>query len=146
MKKRFAITLAVVSLLGCTSSQTLKPTAFDLSPREKAIYFALKDEPIPLPKETPYDGNSRQREVFNAGFRDGWDCAISGAMLHGTFGTPTDLTDDLRKVWSAGWKAGGVVGSNRWLMEDQRMYQEQHSQLSAGPYGSPAAGSPSGQP
>lgn len=138
--------MAVVGLLGCASRQTLKPTAFDLSAREKAIYATLKDEPIPLPKETPFDVNSRQREIFNAGFRDGWDCAISGALLHGTFGTPTDLTDDLRKVWSAGWKAGGFAGSNRWLMEDQKMNQEQHGQQSAGPYGSPEAGSSSGQP
>jgi len=88
---------------------------------EKEIYATLRNEPIPLPKTTPYDRNSGQRDTFEQGFRNGWDCAISGALLHGTFGTPTDLSVEMRKIWSAGWDAGTKKGTERWLVESQRL-------------------------
>lgn len=109
----------LVGLLGCESSPPPKRVSFDPL-NEKAIYAALKSEPVPFPQTTPYDGNTRQREAFNAGFRSAWHRAISGALLHGTFGTPTDLANDLREAWIAGWKSGAKVGGDRWLAESKR--------------------------
>jgi hypothetical protein len=119
MRPLFPIIVAAFGLVGCESSPPPKPVAFDPF-REKAIYAALKSEPVPLPQSTPYDSDVRQREAFNEGFRTGWDRAISGALAHGTFGTPTNPPRDLREAWSAGWKSGTKVGSERWFTESQQ--------------------------
>ena len=106
----------LVGLLGCKSVSRSKSGASDAF-HEKAIYAALKSEPVPLPANTPYDGDARQRDAFNEGFRRGWDRAISGAFLHGTFGIPSSLSKDLHEAWSAGLKSGTKVGSDRWIGE-----------------------------
>lgn len=117
----FILLFAVLAgLLGCQSSPPPQPVVFDPF-QEKAIYATLKSEPVPLPQSTPYDGDALQRDVFNEGFRRGWDRAISGALLHGTFGTPTDLSKGLREAWSAGWKSGAKIGGDRWLEESKRL-------------------------
>jgi len=122
MKLLFATILTAFSLVGCESSPPPIPVARDPF-REKAIYAALKMEPVPLPESTPCDGDTRQRAAFNEGFRSGWDRAISGALLHGTFGTPIDLPNDLHHAWSAGWKSGAKVGSDRWSAESKRQQE-----------------------
>ena len=119
MRPLFPIMVAAIGLVGCRSGAPQKPVASDTF-HEKAIYAALKIEPVPLPQSTPYDGDARQREAFNEGFRSGWDRAISGALLHGTFGTPTDLPKVLQEPWKAGWKSGTTVGSDRWIAESKR--------------------------
>lgn len=119
MRTSLPIILAVIGLVGCESPLMQKRVAIDTS-HEKAIYGRLKSEPVPLLETTPYDGDARRSDVFNEGFRNGWERAISGALLHGTFGTPTDLPKDLREAWSSGWKSGAKVGSQRWLAERKR--------------------------
>lgn len=119
MKEIIAASLIAVTLIGCSSPQTPRTGALDTF-HEKEIYSTLRNEPIPLPKTTRYDRDSDQRNVFERGFRNGWDCAISGALLHGTFGTPADLNAEMRRSWSAGWDAGTRKGTDRWLLESQR--------------------------
>ena len=119
MRQTILTVVAVIALMGCRSNHGQEPLTLDTSFREKAIYSILKHEPIPLPETTPYDRDGGQRKVFNEGFRSGWDCAISGALLYGTFGTPTDLDEEMRKVWSAGWDSGTKAGSDLWLMESR---------------------------
>ena len=120
MKEIIAASLIAVTLIGCSSPQTPRTDTLDTF-HEKEIYSTLRNEPIPFPKPTPYDRNSGQRYTYEQGFRNGWDCAISGALLHGTFGTPTDLSAEMRKIWSAGWDAGTKKGTDRWLVESQRL-------------------------
>jgi len=113
MRPLLPLIAAAIDLVGCESSPPQKlaaPGTF----HEKAIYAALKNEAVPLPQSTAYDGDVRQRKAFNEGFRSGWGAAISGALLHGTFGTPTD------EAWSAGWKSGAKAGSDRRLAESKR--------------------------
>jgi hypothetical protein len=114
--------VAAIGLVGCESSPPQKPVASETF-HENAIYAVLKREPVPLPQSAPYNGDARHREAFNEGFRSGWDRAISGALLHGTFGTPTDLPKDLREAWSAGWKSGAKTGSDRWFAESKRQQE-----------------------
>jgi hypothetical protein len=47
--------------------------------------------------------------------------AHSGALLHGTFGTPVDLPGDGREAWTAGWKSGAKMGIDRWQAESQKL-------------------------
>ncbi len=122
MRPLFPIMVAAIGLVGCESSPLQRAVASDTF-HEKAICAALKSEPVPLPQNTPYDGDARQREAFNEGFRSGWGRAISGALLHGTFGTPPDLSKDLQEPWSAGWKSGAKVGSDRWFVESKRQQE-----------------------
>ena len=103
MKQILAIIVASIALVGCRSSQTGEPITLDTF-HETTIYAQLKDEPIPLPNENPYGNNSGQRESYIEGFRGGWDWAISGTLLRGTFVTPTDLPDAEHAAWSAGWE------------------------------------------
>ncbi len=110
---------AAIGLVGCESKPQHEPIASDTF-HEQAIYTALKSEPVPLPQRTSYDGDARQREAFDEGFRSGWDRAISGALLHGTFGTPTDVPNELHGAWSAGWKSGAKAGGDRWSAESKR--------------------------
>ena len=120
MKAIIAASLTAVALIGCSSPQTPRTGTIDAF-LEKEIYAVLRKEPIPLSPTTPYDRDSGQRDAFEQGFCNGWECAISGALLHGTFGTPTDLTAEMRKVWSAGWDAGAKKGMDRWLVESQSL-------------------------
>jgi hypothetical protein len=105
--------------LGCKSNPPSKLEAHDLL-HEREIYASLKDEPVPVPSSTAYDASARQRQSFIDGFQTGWDLAISGALLHGTFGTPVDLPADIREAWTAGWKSGTKLGSDRWLAESRK--------------------------
>src|SRR5512142_131008 len=66
MRSFILLSPVLVGLLGCESSPQPKPLAFDPF-HEKAIYAALKGEPVPLPQTTPYDGEARNREAFNEG-------------------------------------------------------------------------------
>jgi hypothetical protein len=122
MRPLLPIIVAAFGLVGCESSPPPKPVSFDPF-HGKAFYAVLKSEPVPLPQRSPYDGDVRQREAYNEGFRSGWDCAISGALLHGTFGTPTDLPKDLHEAWSAGWKSGAKTGNDRWFTESKRQQE-----------------------
>jgi hypothetical protein len=122
MRAFFPILIAAFSLVGCESSPPPKPVAFDPF-HEKAIYAVLKSEPVPPPPRSAYDGPVHQREAFIEGFESGWERAISGALLHGTFGTPRDLPKDLRDPWTAGWKSGAKLGSDRWFAESKRQQE-----------------------
>ncbi len=114
--------IGLLGLLGCRSGR-VQPVALD-SFREQAIYASLKKEAVPIPASTPYDSEARRRQFFDDGFRAGWDCAISGALLHGTFGTPVDLPSDTRDAWTAGWRSGTKTGSDRWQTEHQKLRPE----------------------
>lgn len=127
MSKIIATIVVAIALAGCRSTQTVDPVTLNTF-YEKAIYDRLKNELDPLPTETPYGNDERQVEAFNDGFRRGWDCAISGALLHGTFGTPTDLTEETRRAWSAGWASGTKMGSGRWMKESQNLREENGQQ------------------
>jgi hypothetical protein len=122
MRPILLIALAAFGLIGCKSSPETRPVAYDFI-RMKAVYQILKSEPIPVPHQTPYDGDTRQHEAFNEGYRDGWQRAISGDLLKGTFGTPIDLPKDLLKPWRAGWEAGAKVGIDRWHAERTRQLE-----------------------
>ncbi len=132
MKQILAIIVASIALVGCRSSQTGEPITLDTF-HETTIYAQLKDEPIPLPNENPYGNNSGQRESYIEGFRGGWDWAISGALLRGTFVTPTDLPDAEHAAWSAGWELGAKMGSDRWMKERDKI-QNEGGQQSVAPY------------
>lgn len=119
MRVIVAIAMALTFLTGCASSHKPVPGA-PRSLRENDIYAALRTEPIPLPDETPYDDDERQRTLFGDGFRSGWDWAISGALLHGTSAGPAGLTPDMMNAWWAGWDRGTTRGSERWLKESQK--------------------------
>ena len=122
MRPLLPIIMAALGLVGCESSPPQKTTASDAL-HEKAIYAVLKSEPVPPPPRSAFDGRVRQREAFIEGFESGWERAISGALLHGTFGTPGDLSNDLREAWSAGWKSGAELGSDRWFAESKRQQE-----------------------
>jgi hypothetical protein len=122
MRPILLMALAALGLVGCKSSPETRPVAHD-SFRMKAVYQVLNSEPIPVPQQTPYDGDTRQHEAFNEGYRDGWQRAISGDLLKGTFGTPIDLPKDLLEPWRAGWEAGAKVGNDRWHAERTRQLE-----------------------
>jgi len=114
------ILCVLTSLVGCRST----PPAESRSPdefHEQAIYAALKHEPVPIPQSTLYGSDARQQQSFADGFRNGWERAISGALLHGTFGTPANLSADVREAWTAGWKSGTKIGSDRWMAKSQEL-------------------------
>ena len=123
MIRIIAIFIGVLALVGCKSEHVLLEAPQDMF-YAKAIYSRLKEEPIPLPKVTPYNSNIKHRAVFDDGFRSGWECAISGSFLHGTFGTPVDLEKEKREIWSAGWDEGIKTGFNRWQKERQKIQNE----------------------
>jgi hypothetical protein len=122
MRPLLLIALAAFGLAGCKSSPETRPVAYDVF-RMKAVYQVLKSEPIPVPQLTPYDGDTRQHEALNEGYRDGWQRAISGDLLKGTFGTPIDLPKDLLEPWRAGWEAGAKFGFDRWFAERTRQLE-----------------------
>jgi hypothetical protein len=123
MKQITTALLVSVALTGCRTYHAETPLTLDTPAEEKAIYAALKVEPTPIPKATPYDRNREHRQVFEEGFRAGWDCAVSGALLHGTYGIPPDVPKEKRNAWSDGWGAGAKAGSERWLSERQSMQE-----------------------
>ncbi len=77
------------------------------------IYEDLKTVPIPTPKTTPFDGDLRRRDTYLAGFREGWDFAISGRMLYGTMIGPAGMESDLFSVWQDGAREGSRLGSEQ---------------------------------
>jgi hypothetical protein len=81
--------------------------------RLAAIYEDLKTVPIPFPKSTPFDGDSRRRDSYLAGFRKGWDFAISGRILYGTMIGPAGMESDLFSVWQDGAREGSRLGSEQ---------------------------------
>ena len=70
--------IAVLVLAGC-KTQTQEVTTIHPWPKEKlaTVYADLKTVPIPVPTMTPFDADSRQRDAYLAGFKDGWDFANS---------------------------------------------------------------------
>ena len=128
----------VIALLGCQSRPAQKKFTWDPF-RDQAIYAVLKGEPVPILRSSPYDGDPRRRAAFDEGFRSGWDRAISGALLHGTFGTPTDLSWDLQDAWSAGWHSGAKLGSDQWLAESLRQQEMIRQPDAAASQGFPSA-------
>ncbi len=122
MRELLLIALAAFGLVGCKSISETRPVAHDVF-RMKAVYQVLNSEPTPVPQQTLYDGDTRQHEAFNEGYRNGWQRAISGDLLKGTFGTPIDLAKDLLEPWTAGWEAGAKVGFERWLAERTRQLE-----------------------
>ncbi len=123
MKPILATIVVAIALSGCRNSQSVEPITLDTF-RDTEIYARLKNEPVPLPTETPFWNDEKQRESYNEGFRSGWDWAISGALLHGTFATPTDLPEETHTAWSAGWKLGTKMGSGRWMTERDKLCKE----------------------
>ena len=121
-----ALATFLITIMGMVSCKSNGPTQSGVptdSLWEQKIQAVLKNVPPPLPESTPYDRDTRQREVFDAGFRAGWNCGISGSFLHGTYGTPMELAKearDIRTAWSAGWDAGLKMGADRWLRELKR--------------------------
>jgi hypothetical protein len=114
------ILCVLIGLLGCKSTPPPETRASGEF-QEQAIYAALKKEPVPIPQSTLYGSDVRQQRFFAEGFRSGWERAISGALLHGTFGTPVDLPVDGREAWTAGCKSGTKMGSDRWQAERQKL-------------------------
>ena len=115
MRHLFIIVLAVLGTAGCTTHPTkVEWVAF---PKDQlaAVYSDLKPSPIPLPQVTPFDKDSRQRDAFFTGFRDGWDWAISGNILFGLRSQPCDLPADLFAAWSGGWHEGTTLGGQKLL-------------------------------
>ena len=137
MRQLIATFVMVAVLTGCKSSGTTRLKTLNTL-HEQDIYASLKNEPIPLPRTTPYDHDAEKRRVFNEAFRAGWDCAISGALLHGTFGTPIELSEKMNPIWTAGWQAGTKAGSDRWMIEAQRE-RNRTGQQGAPPYGAQGA-------
>jgi hypothetical protein len=119
---------AALGLIGCTSKPPIEPLAQAFVrntygiPHEPEIYAILKEEPVPLPQVTLYDGDARLRQVFVDGFRVGWDRAISGALFHDAYalmGRPEE-----GRVWKSGWRSGTQAGYARWKIESQRFAEK----------------------
>lgn len=117
---RALITLLAACLLAGCKTQPPSQLAPSDHLHEQAIHAILKKAPVPAPRNTPYDSDERQRQAFTDGFRTGWDQAISGALLHGTFAAPVDLADDLRTAWTRGWCSGIGAGIDRWQAESRK--------------------------
>ena len=115
MKRSVIVLFAMLLLAGCQThtkqTEVVQPLA--KNKRLAAIYENLKTVPIPTPQTTPFDGDSSRRAVYVAGFRDGWDFAISGRILYGTMMGPTGMESDLFSVWQDGAREGSRLGSQQ---------------------------------
>jgi hypothetical protein len=115
MKHLVTLLILVLLLAGCRThtqqTEVVQPLATDK--RLAAIYEDLKTVPIPTPKATPFDSDSRRRDAYLAGFREGWDFAISGRILYGTMVGPAGMESDLFSVWQAGAREGSRLGSEQ---------------------------------
>jgi hypothetical protein len=115
MKHSVIVLVAMLFLVGCQThtqqTEVVQPLVKDK--RLAAIYEDLKTVPIPTPKATPFDGDSRRRDAYLAGFREGWDFAISGRILYGTMIGPAGMESDLFSVWQDGAREGSRLGSEQ---------------------------------
>jgi hypothetical protein len=107
------VLLAILLLVGCRArmqnTEAVQPLAKDGT--LAAIYAELKKVPIPTPMTTPFDGDSGKRDAYLAGFREGWDFAISGRILYGTMIGPAGMESDLFSVGQNGAREGSRLGS-----------------------------------
>jgi hypothetical protein len=121
--------ILAVGVVGCRTdppvTQRLDPRSFGLV-GEREIFAVLKEEPVPLPRTTPYDADSRQRQVYLDGFRIGWPRAISGSFLHDVFGVPSD------RICMEGSHSGFEMGLDRWHTEELRLRAESDIRCCAG--------------
>jgi hypothetical protein len=108
------------TLLGCESNSPTTGGKRDPL-HEQEIYAVLKEQPVPQPKDTPYDADVRRREVYLQAFRAGYEYAISGRALHTFMPSAAGLPQDMHGVWNAGCNAGSKAGSDRWLAEYQSL-------------------------
>jgi hypothetical protein len=115
MKYSAIILFAVLLLAGCQTrkAQTEVVQPFSQVKRLAVVYDELKTVPIPLPQTTPFEGDSRRRDSYLAGFRGGWDFAISGRILYGTQIAPAGMESDLFSVWQVGAREGARLGSEQ---------------------------------
>jgi len=115
MKHLLTILISVLLLTVCrthtTQTQAVQPLAKD--ERLVVIYEGLKTVPIPTPNTTPFDSDFRRRDAYLAGFREGWDFAISGRILYGTMIGPAGMEPDLFSVWQDGAREGSRLGSEQ---------------------------------
>ncbi len=120
MKHLATTIIAVLVLAGC-KTQTQQVATINPWPKEKlaAIYADLRTLAIPAPTVTPFDSDSRQRDAYLAGFKDGWDFAIRGDILFGFRSQPYDLPADLSSAWGDGWHEGTRLGGERLLAKLQ---------------------------
>src|ERR1035438_7806224 len=115
MKQSAIILIALLAVVGCKTEMQETKANFDPFPKSRlaAIYTDLKTLPIPVPHVTPFDKDNRQRDAYLAGFRDGWDFAISGDILFEFRSQPSDLPADLSPAWGDGWHDGTRLGGER---------------------------------
>jgi hypothetical protein len=115
MRYSTVIFFAALLLVGCQTrkQQTAVVQPFPQDKRLVAIYDELKKVAIPLPQTTPFDDNSRRRGSYLAGFREGWDFAISGRILYGTQIAPAGMESDLFSAWQDGACEGRRYGSEQ---------------------------------
>jgi len=101
---RLITILFLVSFAGCASKSISMPSP-DLkftSERKEVSQLA-----VPLPSQTPYDGDPSARAAYLNGFRDGWKTTLR--MWENTRFTPpySQGGADVRaKAWDDGVKAG----------------------------------------
>jgi len=106
---------------GCGTARE-KTVSLNLNPEEQIISQRLQQEPIPLPKTTPFDSDARKQEAYFSGFRKAWNFVISGNFLHGTMGV--SIPDGLEEPWNAGWNDGYKIASDHWLQEFAKWRRE----------------------
>ena len=105
--------ILILSLLvtGCASSPKSQG---DLASRLGAIleqYRPLLERDIVLPPQMPYPDGTTQRQWYEEGYREGWNCGIL-PMVNITKALPADIAKDPESVeeWRDGFRDGKKVG------------------------------------
>ena len=132
MNKYLVILALAVLSFGCAHRHQERVLInFDPDIPEKIIRSRLLAEPIPFPKETPFDSDARKLEAYRNGFHLAWDCIASGVALHGTpvISKPVGFEE----AWDLGWKDGNKISCERWMQEYEKWRKEKASQPNSSP-------------
>src|SRR6185369_2815275 len=115
MRHLVTFLIAALLLVGCRTNtqETNAVQPFAKDKRLAEIYEDLKKVPIPTPKTTPFDGDSHRRDTYLAGFREGWDFAISGRIVYAEMNGPAGIESDLISVWQDGAREGSRLGGEQ---------------------------------